>query len=315
MSSLVGTHTSYGKLKQDVKEKEECCGTGHGDHGQVDEDEIERDYGEHGRFEMDPGLAQCCIQEMEDNRKYNKIMKTLREVDPVAKAVQRAETSLQGMTIEERPTAKAWMLENVCAHDAHASSDDESDWGSDFEDDEILKKMCEERMKQQSQQVSRCSNDAQLASFFRSSSGNKVVLFSDESTLSRAILESITRLVAVQGMSRFSFVCFPFETIGTMHALFNSMWFRENDFKFDPPFVVVYSQSSVEPITGFPKETLQKDKKIVETWCTNYTCVGKAVDSEGEDEEPNSYCGKAGCDRTFPHKHFQRAQQSDGELD
>mmetsp|Transcript_3108 Transcript_3108/g.7047 ORF Transcript_3108/g.7047 Transcript_3108/m.7047 type:complete len:373 (-) Transcript_3108:358-1476(-) len=157
--------------------REHSHGHGHGhDHGACEHEHSSGNvFIEEAEGVVDPGLEQCCIKELEDRRKWNELRKTLRRVDPVARAEREAQKVVVLNSEDHPKSIKSWLFAQrehgahcgeMCEHVRENSDEDESEDAADDSDaelDEFLAEMEDEDFLQKFAQARIAECQAQQA--------------------------------------------------------------------------------------------------------------------------------------------------------
>ena len=171
--------------------------------------------------------------------------------------------------------------------------------------------------------VKQCGSTADLADFLSAPLDRndkaivKLVLFKSEQhfELSTAITSELERLFNTEdfkGCSGCSAVI-NFSVAGKSHPLFRSKWISDMRFPLVPPFVLVFSYSTLEVQYGFTAADLERSLDIIKTWWLTHALVyTQNISKEESDDniEVGNYCDKPGCSRTFPHEHVKRLNKA-----
>jgi hypothetical protein len=311
-------------------------------------------------LEMDPGLAQCCIQDMEESEKYRQVLGALRRVDPVARAERLANAvaleahGLIGLpmtpaewarqTLSERGRERVGRWEQApLLRRAVNSLHDRPLEGSDDELDAFLDGFGAQTLHDgdagagaasatatatattATLDVSRCSDELSLAEFLtRREAGVLVKLVAflaplSQPELGHAVVAALGSQVAGEPRRRIAAAAVDFEMLGRAHALFRAAWFRERAFPLrDAPFVVAFDATGLEPQFGFSRVDLERSLATIGDWWQVYLRAWEAGagrraaarDAGADDRPSSSFCGRAGCPRTFPHEHVRRLNKA-----
>ena len=312
-------------------------------------------------LEMDPGLAQCCIQDMEESEKYRQVLGALRQVDPVARAERLANAvaleahGLGGLpmtpaewarqTLSERGRERVGRWEKApLPRRAVNSLHDRPLEGSDDELDAFLDGFGAQALHDcgagagaasamttatatatATLDVSRCSDELSLAEFLtRREAGVLVKLVAflaplSQPELGRAVVAALGSQVAAEPRRRIAAAAVDIEMLGRAHALFRAAWFRERAFPLrDAPFVVAFDATGLEPQFGFSRVDLERSLATIGDWWQVYLRAWEAGagrraaarDAGADDRPSSSFCGRAGCPRTFPHEHVRRLNKA-----
>jgi hypothetical protein len=304
---------------------------------------------------MDPGLAQCCIQDMEESEKHRQVLGALRQVDPVARAERLANAvALEAHGLSGLPMTPAEWARQMLSERSRVrvgrweqappprrtvnSLHDRPLEGSDDELDAFLDGFGAQTLREgdagagaattAALDVSRCSDELSLAEFLsRQEAGVLVKLVAflaplSQPDLGHAVLAALGSQVAAEPRRRIAAAAVDFELLGRAHALFRAAWFRERAFPLrDAPFVVAFDASGLEPQFGFSRVDLERSLATIGDWWQVYLRAWEAGagrraiarDGDADDRPSSSFCGRAGCPRTFPHEHVRRLHKAADE--
>jgi len=235
-------------------------------------------------MEIDPGLAQCCVQDMEDSKKHALYMAKLRAADPIAK-VERATKSVlteAGSVVSTRE----WL------EISHHESDDDSD----YDDNELLRKLCLQRLSN----LRRFADPKGLATFLSGSSPLKMVVFLDHeknSEMGAAVCQSMEFWSSDKSELKWDYACIDMSCIPQGHPV------RRLTNETEAPFVCAFDSKPVVVSRTTLKE-ISTSSKAIDNWLNSMLRLTNVEDSSDEEGETSNYCGRRGCDRKFEHKHI-----------
>ncbi|GBG26447.1 Hypothetical Protein FCC1311_026682 [Hondaea fermentalgiana] len=277
---------------------------------------------------VDPGLAQCCIKELEDNRKWNELNESLRRVDPVAKAEREA----REVVVLAAPPAKTqsvhdWVASAPCTHDHDAGSqstptaqDAEEDDDSDAEIDALLAEW--EDDDDVLQQLAQQNSDRPASNLLQA----RLLLITDYESaegdnrytsdmLAQSAHDALLRIVQTQ--NAFAAARTPGALLSQDHPLraaaasLNGGRLRDDE---DLPCVLAISSANHRPMALLPRKKIAQDPGAIESlaqWLLHtLTAENERARHHGagtnDDDEDEAFCDRPGCGRRFPHEHVKR---------